>query len=300
MARTPRHSSDQELVGQGLANVTSALFGGLPVTGVIVRSSVAVQSGGRTRLAPVTHAVALLAMMLVAAPYVARVPIAGLAGILLFVGQRLVAWHELRTMWRISRFEAAIFVATMLGIVFTDFIDGVMIGLILALVNFAHTQRQLGVNVTAMAMDEPGEVGRLLGANGDALDVAVVRVEGPIFFASHQHLEALASKSTLPNYLIFDLAGVPTIDVTGVETFKGLIERLEARGTRAVLARAPEAVRLRLERAGVASHALGGTVFPTVARALAAVAAHEETRESPPPVTPPGSADAPTPQPATA
>src|SRR4029079_19484106 len=116
MARTPRHSSDQELIGQGLANLTSGLLGGIPVTGVIVRSSVAVQSGGKTRMTPALHALAILFCMVLAAPWVAKVPIAALAAILLFVGWRLVELRELARLWRISRFEAGIFVATMLGI----------------------------------------------------------------------------------------------------------------------------------------------------------------------------------------
>lgn len=279
MAKIPRHSSDQELVGQGLANIASSLFGGMPVTGVIIRSSVNAQSGAQTRLATVTHSLTLLAMMLVAASYVARVPIAGLAAILLFAGWRLLAWREFLKMWKVSRFEAGIFLATMLGIVLTDFIDGVMIGLILALVHFAHTQRQLGLAVTGTLTDEPGEVARLLTPtdgrqNGGPLDVAVVRVEGPIFFASHRNLENLASTKNLPKYLIFDMAGVPLIDVTGVETFKGLIQKLAERGTAVILARVTDSVRRRLERASVLPMTVGQTVFPSVSAALAAIATH--------------------------
>lgn len=267
MAKTERHSSDQELIGQGLANMVSALFGGLPVTGVIVRSSVAVQSGGKTRMTPLFHSAALLLIMLVAAPVVARVPIAALAGLLVFIGLRLLEWRELRKMWRISRFEAFVFVATMAGIVLSDFIDGVLIGVVLSLVYFAHTQRQLGVST--ITLDEP-EASKLVGVE-PGRDVAVIRIEGPIFFVSHTGLEELATRKDLPKYLIFDLAGVPLIDVTGVETVRVQIERLGERGTHVLIARACDAVESRLARARVPSLLFGECTFKTVRDALSTI-----------------------------
>jgi sulfate permease, SulP family len=276
MAKTPRHSSDQELVGQGLANMASALFGGLPVTGVIVRSSVAVQSGGKTRMTPLAHSFALLLMMVVAAPVVARVPIAALAGLLVFIGLRLLEWRELRKMWKISRFEAFVFAATMAGIVLSDFIDGVMIGIVLSLIHFAHTQRALGVST--IAHDEPVDT-------GDA--VSVVRIEGPIFFVSHTGLEQLASQKDLPPYLVFDLAGVPLIDVTGVETLRAQIDLLRERGTRVLIARAGDTVRDRLSRARVETSLFGERTFPTVREAIDAIGPPSHTSSRRPKPSPP-------------
>ena len=267
MAKTERHSSDQELIGQGLANMTSALFGGLPVTGVIVRSSVAVQAGGKSRMTPLSHSGALLLIMLLAAPVVAKVPMAALAGLLVFIGLRLLEWRELRKMWKISRFEALIFVATMAGIVLSDFIDGVLIGVVLSLVHFAHTQRQLGV--FTVPVDEPG-IEDLVGVD-QGRDVSVLRIEGPIFFVSHTGLEELATRRSLPTYLIFDLAGVPLIDVTGVETLRSQIERLGERGTHVLIARPCDAVESRLARAHIPALLLGKRTFKTVADALSII-----------------------------
>jgi sulfate permease, SulP family len=276
MAKTPRHSSDQELIGQGLANMASAMFGGLPVTGVIVRSSVAVQSGGKTRMTPLAHSAALLLMMVAAAPIVARVPIAALGGLLVFIGLRLLEWRELRKMWKISRFEAFVFVATMLGIVLSDFIDGVLIGVVLALIHFAHTQRSLGVSTV---MDD--EAKDLIGIEqGDV--VAVVRIEGPIFFVSHTGLEELASRKDLPKYLIFDLAGVPLIDVTGLETLRAQIERLAERGTHVLIARASDSVQLRLDRARIGALLFGERTFKTVGEAVSALGPLPPPKPTPP------------------
>jgi len=267
MAKTPRHSSDQELIGQGLANMTSALFGGLPVTGVIVRSSVAVQSGGKTRMTPLAHSAALFIIMVAAAPVVSRVPIAALAGLLVFIGLRLLEWRELRKMWKISRFEAFVFVATMLGIVLSDFIDGVLIGVVLSLVHFAHTQRELGVSSVT---DEPEEAARLLGTD-ERPGVGVVRIEGPIFFVSHTGLEELAARESLPPYLVFDLAGVPLIDVTGLETLRAQIERMHERGTKVLIARTSSPVEGRLAAGKVQALLFGERTFPTVHDAIAAI-----------------------------
>lgn len=279
MAKTPRHSSDQELIGQGLANMTSALFGGLPVTGVIVRSSVAVQAGGKTRMTPLSHSAALLLMMVVAAPVVARVPIAALGGLLVFIGLRLLEWRELRKMWKISRFEAFVFVATMAGIVLSDFIDGVLIGVVLALVHFAHTQRSLGVVTVA-----DDEAAALIGIDeGDT--VAVVRIEGPIFFVSHTGLEELAARTDLPKYLVFDLAGVPLIDVTGLETLRAQIEGLQHRGTNVLIARAGDSVEARLQSGKVDALLFGKRTFQTVTDALAALG--DVGLNPPPKPTPP-------------
>ena len=108
LAKGPRTDNDQELIGQGLGNLASALFGGLPVTGVIARSATNIQAGARTRLAACLHALMLLAMMLVClAPLVARIPLAALAGVLIAVALRMIEVRMLRTLWRGSRAEAA-------------------------------------------------------------------------------------------------------------------------------------------------------------------------------------------------
>lgn len=274
MAKRTRHSSDQELVAQGLANIASALVGGLPVTGVIVRSSVAVQSGGRTRMTSLFHAIALLLAILVGAEWVRRVPIAGLAGVLIFVGWRLVEVREGRRLWRIARFEGCIFFATMAGIVLTDFVSGILIGLGLALVNFARTQGRIDLHFSPTSERDEG----LSPPHDDALPTGVLRVEGPICFASHTALESAVIGGTLPPRLVFDLAGVPNIDVTGLQTFRDLIHSLYDRGTRVAVARARPQVVSALEAGGVTAIVHAERVFATVAESLVTPADLASTR----------------------
>ncbi|MFT3765408.1 MAG: SulP family inorganic anion transporter [Minicystis sp.] len=124
---------DQELVAQGLANMVSALFGGLPVMGAIVRATVAVDAGARTRAAPMAHALLLLAAMLGASAVLATIPIAALAGILLVVGVRLLGLGKLRAMWAGARTNACVVIVTAVAIVATNFLAGVALGLLLVL-----------------------------------------------------------------------------------------------------------------------------------------------------------------------
>jgi sulfate permease, SulP family len=287
-SKTPRHSSDQELLAQGAINIVSSLIGGMPAAGAIVRSSASIQCGATTRLAALTHALTLLGLLFLATPLVERLPLAGLGGILLVVGYRLVNWRQLRFMWKVSRFEALVFVVTALTIVGSDFVAGVFVGLVLSLVRFVHRQRHALVSLVPATADEPEELPRLFDgwpshrrsrSDAGSEGVGVVRVEGPIFFASHTSLRALTDGGPLPRHLIFDLAGVPFIDFTGIEAFRGMLVRLREQGTESQVARASSAVAEQMREAKLLAHFSGEQVFPTVASALAALGL-----KAPPPI----------------
>jgi sulfate permease, SulP family len=267
-SKTPRHSPDQELIAQGAANLLSASFGGMPVAGAIVRSMAALQSGASTRLAPITQSVTLAVMLFALGSLVAMIPMAGLAGILLVVGWNLINWRELLAIWKVSRFEAFIFIATAASILFFDFTDGVLMGLILSLTHFAHEQRLLDVALQHPTQDEIGELEHLLpSSTAQPLadkPIAVVRVEGPIFFASHSSLDTICLSAKKCKYLILDLAGVPMIDVTGIASLRALIDKLRDNGTHVAIARSSEEVQNRLLRADLLPHLAGNKLFPTV------------------------------------
>jgi len=271
-SKAPRHSSEQELVAQGVANIACSLFGGMPAAGAIVRSSAAVQSGATTRLPALTQSALLLVMFFLATKLVGLLPLTGLAGILLVVGYRLINFKQLRFMWKVSRFESVVFVATALSILVADFVDGVMMGLVLSLVHFAHVQRRLDISLQSPEVDEPGELSRLLtadGAPGGAIpNAAVIRLEGPIFFASHTGLERLGAEKRLPKHLIFDLSGVPLIDYTGIEAFRALVSRLGDEGTLSLVARPSKEVAASLSEAKVVDALEANRIFATIAEAL--------------------------------
>lgn len=241
LAKGTRTDNDQELLGQGLGNLASALFGGLPVTGVIARSATNVQSGARTRMAAVMHALLVLAMLLALAPLVARIPVAALAGVLIAVAVRMVEVGKLRALWHGSRVEAAVYLATAGAVVATDLMVGVAVGLAAAFAYFAYEMSRLTVEPVLLGEGPDGT-----GVAAACPAVTVVRVDGPLFFASADHLRNLTDGLGGSRCVVFDLAGVPFLDVTGAETLEETVERLNRVGVAVVLARPTPPVRDRL------------------------------------------------------
>jgi SulP family sulfate permease len=225
-ARTngPRSRTDQDLVAQGLANIGSACFGGMPVAAAVVRSAAAVEAGATSRLAPLVQSVLLALVVVAFAGYVGHVPLTALASILLVVGWRLFDWDGLRYMWKTARFEVGIFVGTAAGILLTDFVIGVMIGVLLALVSFAHNQREL----VRMRRLQPADRQAVLRAGLDG--VRVLRLEGPLFFASQAKIDSLFDNVD-GRAVIIDLSDVPTLDTSGALALVRSAERLARKGT---------------------------------------------------------------------
>jgi high affinity sulfate transporter 1 len=241
MARAaPRVDHDQELVGQGLGNVASALFGGIPVTGVIARSATNVQAGARTRLSAVLHALLILVMMLALAGPVGRIPIAALAGVLAAVALRMIEVRLLGVLWDGNRAEAAVFLVTTGTILVTDLIVGVPVGMVAA---FLYVVWELSA-LRVRQLDGTLEGG---GAAGRCPAVRVVEVDGPLFFGSGFHLRNLmASLGDGARHVVLDLRLVPMLDVTGAELLEETLDRMSESGISVRLARPNSRVRKRL------------------------------------------------------
>lgn len=214
-----RTRTDQELVAQGLANVASSFFGGMPVAAAVVRSVAAHEAGATNRLAPLTQALALALVLSVLSPLLVHVPLVALAAILLVVGYRLIQWRSLLSMWRMARFEAAIFVATALGILCTDFVFGVALGVIAALVHFARQQRSM---VCARALDDAPTAGSL----------RLLRLEGPLFFGAQRDVQDAVGGMHDAAHLVVDLSAVSTVDLSGATALATALGQLARRGTR--------------------------------------------------------------------
>jgi carbonic anhydrase len=221
LAGGPRHDPDQEMIGQGLGNLASALFGGLPVTGVIVRSALNVQAGGRTRRAALVHALLLMAMVLFLAPLIGRIPLAALAGILLVVALRMLNVAEFLHLWRTSRAEGLVCLATFAVIVLFDLIAGVQVGLAAAFLIAAVRLGQTHVRLERRGYRH-----------------ARLSLGGPLTFLSTRSLDPLRqslAEGTPHQELVIDLSDVTALDVSGAEMFSALVEQLEGRGTRLAL-----------------------------------------------------------------
>jgi len=222
-----QHHPDRELFGQGLANLTVPLFGGMPATAAIARTAVNVRSGATTRLAALTHAVALTAIVLAAAPLVGRIPLAALAGVLLATAVRMVEASALLAMARTTRRDGLVLVATFVTTIALDLVTAVAVGVgiavILALRAVARSARI--DQVPLEAGDHSVEEQRLIQEH-----IVAYRIDGPLFFAAaYRFLIELTDVADV-RVIILRMSRVTTIDATGAQVLREAITRLQHRG----------------------------------------------------------------------
>ncbi|MEN2740791.1 SulP family inorganic anion transporter [Microbacterium sp. X-17] len=221
LADTGTFDPDRELVGQGLASIGSALFGGMPATGAIARTAVNVRTGGRSRLAAVFHSVVLLLVVLVAAGPVGSIPLAALAGVLMLTALRMVHAATVRSILRSTPGDAVAFVLTALITVSFDLIVAVIIGVVFAAVlSLRSLSRAAGAHREEIA-GEPVE--------GDER-IAVLRLDGPLFFASADRLFETVTALDGVSVVILRASRLELVDATGARILGDIVQALERRG----------------------------------------------------------------------
>jgi SulP family sulfate permease len=233
-----RHDPNQELMGQGVANMVSPLFGGMPVTGTIARTLTNVRAGATTPVAGVVHALALLAVVLLAAPLAVHVPLAALAGILLFVAWNMVEWHEFARLKRFSVPYRTILLGSFFLTVVFDLTVAVEVGLVLACLFFIYRMGTLFRAAPLAPADAPE-------------GVQLYALYGSLFFGAVGKLEALAE--SLPagtRAVVFDLHRLVSIDTSGLDALTQLKRTLKRQGVVLVLADLNDQPRSLIQRAG--------------------------------------------------
>jgi MFS superfamily sulfate permease-like transporter len=227
-----RHDSNRELLGQGLANLAAPLFGGIPATAAIARTAVNVRAGATSRLAALTHALVLLAMVLAAARWVSEIPLAALAGVLVATAIHMVRVSSLLALTRSTRGDAAVLAITAAATVLFDLVTAVILGLVVAgFVALRQTART--ARLDEMPLDEADHTGE----EQSLLDEHIVayRIDGPLFFAAaHDFLLELADVANV-RVVILRLSRVTTLDATGAHVLADTISRLEGRGVTVLL-----------------------------------------------------------------
>lgn len=225
MAPTGRVLPDREVFGQGLASIASGIFGGMPATGAIARTAVAVRAGARTRLAAVVHALLLAGVVAFGSGLAGRIPMAALAGVLLATTLHMVDVGQVRELLRISRGTAITFAVTIVCTVALDLITAVEVGVVLAAF-FALRALAATTSVTREALPEPAQV-------GDD-HIAVLRLEGSLFFgAADKVMEDIAGSEAWVVVLRF--SKLEMLDPTGAHRLTELIDMLEARGATVII-----------------------------------------------------------------
>ncbi|HEX2667909.1 MAG TPA: SulP family inorganic anion transporter [Gammaproteobacteria bacterium] len=271
-----KHDSNQELIGQGLANVLAPLFGGIAATGAIARTATNIRTGGNSPLSGLIHALTLLLVILFLAPLALNVPVCALAAILFLVAWNMSeAKHFVHMLRRAPRADVAILLVTFGLTVFTDLVVAVNIGVILATLHF---MRRMAKSVEVQQQDG-GDLAHELAAQGlQALPkgVLVYAIEGPFFFGAVENFEqALGASHTDPRLLIIRLKRVPFMDITGLQALEEAVQNLRKRGVRIILCEANPRVAGKLERAGVLKLLGEGHYFDTFAGALSAARQEE-------------------------
>ena len=227
-----RHDSNRELVGQGLANLGAPLFGGIPATAAIARTAVNARSGAASRLAALTHSLVLLVVALVATRWVAEIPLAALAGVLIATAVQMVRVSSLVALLRSTRGDAAVLAVTAVATVVVDLVTAVLVGLVVAGF-FALQQTAKAARLDEVPLDETDHTDE----ERSLLDEQIIayRIDGPLFFAAaHDFLLELAEISHV-RVVVLRMSRVTTIDATGATVLADTIGRLEGRGITVLL-----------------------------------------------------------------
>jgi SulP family sulfate permease len=248
-----RHDSNQELIGQGLANILSPLFGGFAATGAIARTATNIRNGATSPLAGVVHAVLLLAVILVLAPLAAHIPLAALAAILFFVAWNMAdAPHVWRLLRSAPRADRLLLLVTFALTVFVDLVVAVNVGVVLAALLFMRRMAET-VRIEQQAFDDEAREEVVLPRS-----VLVYRIDGPFFFGAAQNLERTLERLQLGvATIVLRLGRVPFMDATGLNTLNEIVGRLQKRHVRVLLCGIHPALRQSLDASGTT--ALVGT-----------------------------------------
>ncbi|MBW8785976.1 MAG: STAS domain-containing protein [Novosphingobium sp.] len=233
-----KHRSGQELVGQGVANVASALFGGLPATGAIARTATNIRAGAKTPVAGMAHACFLLLILLGAGSLIAYVPMAALAAILLIVAWGMSEVDRFRMLMRMDAGERALLLLTFALTVLVDLTVAIGVGVTLASLLFmARMSEATGVLGDDASVEDPDQRSRL------PQGVEVFRIAGPMFFGvASEMLDALTRIDRAPRALILRLDRVPYIDSSGAQVLQTFVRQAKIRGTRVLLCDMPRPV----------------------------------------------------------
>ena len=250
-----RHRSNMEVVAQGIANMASALFGGMPGTGTIARTGTNITAGAKTPIAGILHAVFVLALMMVAAPLVAYMALPCLAAVLLNVSWRLIDLHELRSfLTRAPWDDRLVLMSTLLLTVLVDLNVAIAVGVVLASMLFMHRMAELhGVDLGPAALydDEDDSLAPATPFAPLPPGVRVFMFRGPLFFGAAAAIgEALQTVEKWPKVIILRMREVPFIDMTAVSVLDDLAATCRKHNCRIIISALQRQPRVALHKTG--------------------------------------------------
>ena len=222
-----RHDSNQELMGQGIANVAMGFFGGMPCTGVIARTATNCRSGGKTPVAGMIHALTVLIILVVAAPLAKNIPLAALSAVLVVVSLRMGEWHQFVRLHRWPKSDAAVFICAFGLTVILDLPTAVGASLILASALLVKRLAETAYVEPDAEVTQGNAPGQQIAGKIIPPGVVVFRVFGAFFFGAADKLESSLRRSgELPEVLILRMRDVLALDATGIDALEDLLEKL--------------------------------------------------------------------------
>ena len=264
-----KHNPNVELVAQGVANIFSPLFGGLPATGAIARTATNVRSGAKTPVAGMIHALTLLAVILFAAPLVKNLPLAALAGILFMVAYNMGDWAEIPEILKLTTADIAVWILTLSLTVFADLTLAVEVGMILAAFTFIRKISQ--TTTVTKVTDEYIEDGRvhILQDKDIPEYTAVYRIHGPFLFGVTDKISAITEDMAgLPPIVIVRLRNMTAIDATGIAALEELADQLKKSGRSMLICGARPQPAALMHEAGFERHVGAENICENITAAL--------------------------------
>jgi SulP family sulfate permease len=287
-----RHRANMELVAQGVANIASPLFGGIPATGAIARTATNVRNGGRTPVAGIVHAITLLLITLFFGRWAALIPMATLAAILVVVAYHMSEWRTFREELHAPRSDVAVLLVTFFLTVLVDLTVAIEIGMVLSAFLFMHRMSEVtAVNAMTRQLErdalEQADVplAELTGRDVPA-GVEVFEISGAFFFgAAEAFRETIAQVARKPKVLIFRMRDVSLLDATGLRALRDAVHRGKLERTLVLIAEIHAQPRAALERSPLLGELGEGQIYPTLEDALDRAREYMATRQ-PTPVAP--------------
>jgi sulfate permease, SulP family len=236
-----RHNPNVELIGQGVANIISPMFGGLPATGAIARTATNIRAGAQSPVAGMIHALTLLCVLMFAAPLASYIPMAALAGILMIVAYNMGEWREIPQLLKLTKTDISVWLVTFGLTVFADLTVAVEAGMILAALLFIT--RVSNTTTVSQVTDEYIEDGRMhiLQDKDIPYYATIFRIHGPFLFGATDKVATITEKMhQLPPVVIIRLRNMTAIDATGVYALEEIARQLHASGRTLILCGARE------------------------------------------------------------
>ncbi len=265
-----RHNSNVELIAQGIANIFSPMFGGIPATGAIARTATNVRSGAKTPVAGMIHALTLLGILMVAAPVAKFIPLATLAAVLFVVAYNMGEWHEIRVILRLSRADILVWAATFGLTVLADLTIAVEVGMALAALLYIYRISET-TSVTPVTEDYlRAGYAHILQDKQLPPYVMILRIHGPFLFGTTEKLaEATRDLTNFPPVLALRLRNMTALDATGLHAIAVLAKRMRESGRTLLLCGARDQPQALISESALADEIGRRNILPHVDAALA-------------------------------